>query len=114
MQVFGVQGIDAIGGSSNVTELTIRSDRADAAKSELEAALEGQRRVVQESIKRTRTNLTAFEYKYGFTTHVLLAKEADGSLDDGNLELIEWIGEARMLGRLQCELELLDEIRVCS
>ncbi len=97
-----------------MTELTIKSDRAEAVKSELEAALGGQRRVIQQSIKRTRANLMAFEEKYGFSTSELVKKECAGALDDRNLELIEWIGEARMLERLEAELELLDEIRVCS
>jgi predicted DNA-binding protein YlxM (UPF0122 family) len=101
-------------GERNMTELTIKSDRAEAVKFELQAALDGQRRMIQDSIKRTRLNLTAFEEKYGFSTSELLKREADGSLDDDNLELIEWVGETKVLERLQSELELLQEIHICS
>jgi len=97
-----------------MTELTIKSDRVEAVKSELQAAIEGQRRVIHDSIRRTRLNLKGFEGKYGFSTAELLNREALGSLDDDNLELIEWIGESKVLERLQSELELLEEIRICS
>ncbi len=97
-----------------MTELTIKSDRVDVVKSELQSALDGQRRMIQHSIKRTGLNLTAFEEKYGFSTPELLRKEADGSLDDNNLEIIEWIGETKALERLRSELEILEEIRICS
>ena len=96
-----------------MTELTIKSDRAEAVRSELEAALGGQRRMIQESIKRTRKNLKAFEEKYGFSSSELLKREVDGSLNDDNLEFIEWIGETRILERLRSELELPREIRIC-
>lgn len=97
-----------------MTELTIKSDQAEAVKSELQSALDGQRRMIQDSIKRTETNLMAFEEKYGFNTSELLRRESDGSLNDDNLELIEWVGEVKVLERLRSELELLKEIRICS
>ena len=97
-----------------MTEITVKSDRADAVKSELRCAVDGQRRMVQGSIARTEMNLAAFEHRYGFSTPELLRKEAQSSFDDRNLELIEWIGETRLLQRLRSELELLDEIQICS
>ena len=91
-----------------MTELTIKSDRAEAVRSELEAALDGQRRMIQESIKRTQRNLKAFEEKYGFGTSELLEREVGGCLNDDNLEFIEWIGETRLYERLRSELEVLE------
>ena len=32
----------------------------------------------------------------------------------GKLDIIEWLGEIRMLQRLQSELELLKDIHICS
>ena len=96
-----------------MTELTIKSDQTSAVKSELQAALEGQRRILQDSIKRTKDNLTAVEGQYGIRTAGLLEQEADGAIAD-DLNLIEWLGETRMLQRLQSELELLEDIRICS
>lgn len=97
-----------------MTEITIKSDQVHAVKSELQAALEGQRRIIQDSIKRTRDILAAFEEQFGMGTADLLKQEADGALDDNNLEIIEWLGETRMLQRLQSELKLLEDIHVCS
>lgn len=97
-----------------MTELTIKSDQPEAVKSELQSALDSQRRMVKDSIKRTHSNLTVFEQRYGFSTSDLLHKESDGTLKDDNLEWIEWIGETRMLDRLQSELDLLDDIQICS
>lgn len=96
-----------------MTELMIKSHQAEAVKSELQSALDGQRRMIQESIKRTTLNLSGFETKHGFSTAELLRREGQGSFDDANLELIEWIGEARLLERLQSELELLEDIQIC-
>jgi len=107
-----LKGIVPVIGEYDMTEITIKSTRAEAVESELQAALDGQRCMVQDSIKRTRKNLGAFEEKYGFSTSQLLSSEADGSLDDDNLEVIEWIGETKILERLQPELELLREIRI--
>ena len=70
--------------------------------------------MIEDSIRRTRNNLDDFEKKYGFATAELLRREAEGGVDDGNLELVEWIGESRVLERLQSELDLLDGIRICS
>ena len=97
-----------------MTELTIKSDQAEAVKSELLSALESQQRMIRDSIQRTKLNLETFEKKYGFSTSELIKKETQGSLDDSNLEMIEWIGETRILERLQSELELLDDIQICS
>jgi len=97
-----------------VTELTIKSDQLEAVKSEIQTALESQRKMVQNSLKRTLSNLETFEQKFGFTTSILFQKEAQGQLNDDNLEFIEWLGEAHILKRLQTELDLLDGIQICS
>lgn len=97
-----------------MTELVIKSDHPEAVRTELQAALDGQRRILQESIKRTQERLTAFEEKYGFTTPMLLRRASHSSFDDSNLEQIEWIGESKLLERLQAELALIDDIKICT
>lgn len=95
-----------------MTELTIKSDRAALVKSELEAALRGQRRMLQDSIERTKINLAAFEAKYGFNTDELRRRATQPIFDDTDLDLIEWLGECTLLERLESELDILDEIRI--
>jgi hypothetical protein len=97
-----------------MTELVIKSDHPEAVRTELQAALDGQRRIFQEIIKRTQEHLAAFEEKYGLTTPDLLKRASHPSFDDSNLEHIEWIGEARLLERLRAELALLDDIKICT
>ena len=96
-----------------MTELTIKSDRPDAVRSELRLAINNQARSLRDSIRRTQTNLDAFEQKYGLTTEKLLKNEEQGTLKDDNLELIEWLGEHRIMQRLREELEVLEEIHIC-
>lgn len=96
-----------------MTELIIKSSQPEAVKAEVQAALENQRRVIRHSIERTQKNIAAFEGKYGFATSALLESERDGSLNDDNLEIIEWIGESRTLEYLKAELKLLEDIRIC-
>lgn len=96
-----------------MTELIIKSSQPEAVKAEVQSALENQRRLICHSINRTRRNLTAFEEKYGLTTSALLESERNGSLNDDNLEFIEWIGESRTLEYLEAELKLLEDIRIC-
>ena len=80
-----------------MTELVVKSARADAVRAEVEAAIESQRRLLRDGLRRTRRHLDRYEGKYGFSTQDLLAREQDPSFDDSNLELIEWIGETRTL-----------------
>ena len=95
-----------------MTELTIKSDRPDAVRSELRSAIDNKVRALRDSIRRTQANLSSLEQKYGFTTAELLNREQQGTLDDDNLEFIEWLGEHRIRGRLQDELEVLEEIHI--
>ena len=96
-----------------MTELIVKSAQADAVRSEVRTALDNQQNAIQDSIERTRKNLDEFAVKYGISTADLLERESQGTLVDDNLEFIEWIGEARILERLEAELKLLQEIEIC-
>ena len=65
-------------------------------------------------IRKTRARLNYFEEKYQYSTQNLLRQEAEGTLDDNNLEMIEWLGESRILERLQTEYQDLMGIEICS
>ena len=96
-----------------MTELIVKSDHAEAVRAQVEAAIESQRKLVRDGLRRTRRRLDCLQQKYGFSTQDLLAREKAPSFDDSNLELIEWICEARTLDLLEDELRILDDIRVC-
>jgi predicted DNA-binding protein YlxM (UPF0122 family) len=96
-----------------MAELAIKADNFDAVKSEIISAFNTQKRIIKTSIQRTLSNIHGFEKKYDFTTDELLKQERNGTLNDDNLEFIEWIGETKMLKWLEEELELLEQINIC-
>ncbi len=49
-------------------------------------------------------NLARFEERYQTTTHCFLANMTAEDLEDGDLEYIEWAGEASLLKGLEEEL----------
>jgi len=96
-----------------MAELAIKADNVDVVKSEIISAFNTQKRIIKTSIQRTLSNIRGFENKYDFTTDELLKQERNGTLNDDNLEFIEWIGETKMLKWLEEELELLEQINIC-
>lgn len=94
--------------------LSIESNDIEAAKSAILSALNAQKRALSASIFRTKNNIQSFEQKYNMSTEELLSKESNSTLDDSNLELIEWLGEVRLLKRLEVELETIKSIKICS
>jgi hypothetical protein len=59
---------------------------------------------LHESIRRTRMKLALFEARYQTTTHSFMANMTAEDLDGGDLEYVEWAGEASMLKWLEAEL----------
>ncbi len=57
------------------------------------------------SIERTRQRLAEFEARYGVTTAHFLEHMTAEDLDGGDLDYVEWAGEARLLEGLERELE---------
>ena len=96
-----------------MTDLIVKSEQGDEVKSAIQSALDSQQSALQDSVKRTQKRLTSFEEKYGFDTGELFQRENQGTLNDDNLDFIEWLGEARTLEHLETELKLLEDIRIC-
>ena len=80
----------------------------------IQAAFRTELGVIATGIRRTQARLHQFEQCYGFSTEQLLANEAASAVDDNSLDMIEWLGESRMLARLQTEYRELAEIEICS
>ena len=75
-------------------------------------ALDAYRTHLGESIERTRRRLGDFEGRYGVATREFLAQMAAEDLDGGDLEYVEWAGEASLLEGLEAELAQLEHARV--
>ena len=74
-------------------------------------ALENYKSRLRASIERTRQRLSEFEKQYGKTTGQFLASMTAEDLRGGDLEFVEWAGEAKLLPGLERELEELEHAR---
>ena len=74
-------------------------------------AIESYKTRLRAGIKRTRRRLTQFEQQYGVDTARFLQKMTAEDLEDGDLEYVEWAGEAKLLEGLEAELAELEHAR---
>jgi hypothetical protein len=66
---------------------------------------------LRSGIQRTKRRLRRFEQRYGMDTDRFLQEMAAEDLDGGDLEYVEWAGEAKLLEGLEAELRDLDHAR---
>ncbi len=72
-------------------------------------AIEAYKARLRAGIERTRRRLAQFEQRYGVdTAHFMLMAE---DLEGGDLEYVEWAGEAKLLEGLEMELKELVHAR---
>ena len=74
-------------------------------------AIESYKARLRASIERTRQRLAQFEGRYGVDTAHFLAEMAAEDLQGGDLEYVEWAGEAKLLQGLKSELTELEHAR---
>ncbi|MBI3958993.1 MAG: hypothetical protein HY328_09295 [Chloroflexi bacterium] len=74
-------------------------------------ALSLYRSQLQTSIRRSRRKLAQFEKVYGVSTDTFLNDMAAEDLPGGDLEYIEWAGEARLLEGLEGEIEEIERVQ---
>jgi hypothetical protein len=74
-------------------------------------ALESYKRQLRESIRRTKARLSRFEQQYAISTAQFLSDMVAEDLVGGDLEYVEWAGEANLLDGLQAELAALEHAR---
>ena len=63
------------------------------------------------SIERTKRHLNEFETRYHVTTERFLNEMSAEDLTGGDLEYVEWAGEAKLLKGLEAELGELEHAR---
>ena len=74
-------------------------------------ALEAYKVRLRPSIARTRRRLAEFETRYGVDTAQFLQEMTAEDLPGGDLEYVEWAGEAKLLAGLEAELRELEDAR---
>jgi hypothetical protein len=74
-------------------------------------ALDAYKVRLRAGIERTRRRLAEFETRYGMETARFLREMAAEDLTGGDLEYVEWAGEAKLLEGLEAELRELEDAR---
>lgn len=91
-------------------QMVIELSNAEGAQTVLQA-LDAYKKRLRAGIERTKRNLAEFEDRYQVnTTHFLNEMTAE-DLEGGDLEYVEWAGEAKMLEGLEAELVELEDAR---
>jgi len=91
-------------------QMVIELREKQGAQSVLQA-IESYKARLRAGIGRTRRRLTQFEQRYGVDTVHFLQEMAAEDLEGGDLEYVEWAGEAKLLEGLEAELTELEHAR---
>jgi phage shock protein A len=94
-----------------MTTITLRSPHPDALEELVSGALANETRLLQAAIERTQAQLAAFEARYGMATADFLQRYGQDQVEE-TLDMIDWVGEARLLQRLRQKLTVLQDIRI--
>jgi hypothetical protein len=74
----------------------------------IHAAIESQRLHLQVAVERTQSRLRDFEERYNTSTATFLATLSADDLSGGDMDYIDWAGEAQMLAALQNDIATLE------
>jgi len=91
-------------------QIVIQLSDKQAAHSVLQA-IESYKARLRAAIERTESRLRDFEQRYGFSTSEFLEEKTAEDLPGGDLEYVEWAGEAKLLEGLKAELRELEDAR---
>ena len=72
-------------------------------------AVESYKARLRLSIERARERLAGFERQYNVETARFLREMAAGDLTGGDVEYVEWAGQAQLLAGLEAELRELED-----
>lgn len=96
-----------------MTELVLVSSRQLPLRPLIETALTNEVRLLEIGVRRTERRLRAFETAYQMTTREFVRRFENDELPE-TLELAEWIGEYRLLQRLNEKTEALKGVRFAN
>ena len=101
------------GGENKImAEIVIRTGKPESIMPVLDSAIRNQLKLLKTSINRTKIRISSFEQKYNMSTEQFMQKIREG-MDDDNLDYVEWIGETKILKRLEEEYKELEGLRIC-
>lgn len=88
-------------------QMIIELREKESAQSILQA-VEAYKARLRTGVERTQRRLAQFEQRYGVDTSQFLDNMTAEDLQQGDLEYVEWAGEARLLEGLREELAALE------
>jgi len=100
-------GLFTAGEKAMSVQFVIEMPRKQTAQSVMRA-LDLYKVRLRNSVERTRRHLAEFEMQYQVTTAHFLKKMTAEDLAGGDLEYVEWAGEAKLLAGLEDELGELE------
>ncbi|MBI1877332.1 MAG: hypothetical protein HYR94_03705 [Chloroflexi bacterium] len=96
-----------------MTQLILVSAHQHPLKPLVEAALANELRLLQAGVQRTEQRLSEFEAKYQLATAEFIRRYEADEFEE-TLELAEWIGEYRLLEKLQEKIDILQGIQFAN
>ena len=96
-----------------MAELTLISSYKQSLRPLISAALGNEVRLLESGIRRTKQRLDEYEAKHKLSTREFIQRFETNEFDE-TLDLIEWIGEYRMLERLQEKRNILEGIEFAN
>ncbi len=95
-----------------MAEIVIRTGKPESIRPILDSAISNQLKLLKASINRTQIRISSFEQKYNMSSEQFVQKIREG-MDDDNLDFVEWIGETKILKRLEEEYKELEGLQIC-
>jgi hypothetical protein len=93
-----------------MTRIIIESAKKQDIQPIVKAALAAEAQKLEIGLKRTRDQLREFEERYGVATVEFIERMTVEDLAGGDLEYVEWIGESRLLQKIEADLAALKDI----
>lgn len=94
-----------------MSQLTLISPDDTSIRSIIESALKDRARVLELSIRQTEARIQQFEETYGLRTNEFLEKFRNNEFQH-SFDFDDWIGESRLLVRLQEKLTRVKGIQI--
>ena len=95
-----------------MAEILIKGNKPESIMPILDSAIRNQLKLLKASINRTQIRISSFEQKYNISSEQFVQKIKEG-MDDDNLDFVEWIGETKILKRLEEEYKELEGLQIC-
>lgn len=93
-----------------MTKLTLISSKKQPLKPLVEAAIQNELRLLKVGIDKTKRRIKEYEFQNKMATDKFLRLFEQDKLEE-NLDFAEWIGEYRLLERLEQKEETLEEVK---